>query len=197
MESIFDIIVKWDQQILLFLHGLSSPFLDTLMAGATEKYNWIPLYLLLLYILYKNFGWQALYSIIAVVLLITLSDQITSSFMKPFFQRYRPCHDPEIGHLIRIVTKCGGSYGFVSSHAANSMALSTFFWLIFKEKYRWIIWIFIWPLLFSYSRMYLGVHYPLDILGGTLVGILLGYLVFRFTKWASGKVPFAFSPTEN
>ncbi len=197
MEQIIDFLTGWDQELMLHIHRLSSPFLDMLMAGITEKFNWIPLYMLLLYLLIRQFGWQAVYSIVAVVLLVVISDQLTSSFMKPFFQRYRPCHDPEIGHLVRIVTKCGGYYGFVSSHAANSFAVSTFFWFLFHGQHRGIWLLFIWPLVVSYSRIYLGVHYPLDIIGGALVGIFLGYLVYRFTLWLSGKVPFNFQITRN
>ena len=197
MEQIIEILVHWDQQVMLAIHGLSNPFFDQLMAAITEKYNWIPLYLLLVYLLVRQFGWHALYSIAAVVLLVVISDQLTSSFMKPFFQRFRPCHDPEIGHMVRIITKCGGYYGFVSSHAANSFAVTTFFWCLFHRRFPWIGWIVLWPLVVGYSRIYLGVHYPLDILGGALVGIVLGYMVFGFTRLASQKVPFNFRITGN
>jgi undecaprenyl-diphosphatase len=194
MDQIFEILDQIDKDALLFIQSQSSPFMDTLMAGITEKYNWLPLFLLLILVLFRQFGWQAIYSLIALALLITLTDQLTSSFMKPYFGRFRPCHDPEIGHIVRIVTKCGGLYGFVSGHAANSIAVTTFFILLFSKSHRYIWWLLIWPLAFSYSRIYLGVHYPLDILGGALIGILLGYLVFFGTKKLSGVVPFGFTP---
>ena len=197
MEQIIDMVIQWDQQAMLFIHSHSGPFLDSLMAGITEKYNWIPLYLLLVFLLIRQFGWHALYSIVAVVLLVVISDQLTSSLMKPFFQRLRPCHDPEIGHMVRIITKCGGYYGFVSSHAANSFAVTTFFWCLFHTHTRWIVWIVLWPIVVSYSRIYLGVHYPLDILGGALVGVFLGYAMYRFMGWLSPKVPFSFRVTGN
>lgn len=197
MEQVFDFLEQVDKELLLYLHNLSSPFLDTMMAGITKKYNWLPLYLVLLVALYRQFGWQAIYSVIAVVVLIALSDQITSSVMKPLFGRLRPCHDQEIGHLIRIITRCGGEYGFVSSHAANSFSVTTFFILLFGKSHRYIWWLMVWPLLFSYSRIYLGVHYPLDILGGAVVGIGLGYLVFIGTRKVSEIVPFGFTPVRN
>ena len=194
MEQVLEVIDAYDKELLLFLHKQSSDILDVLMANITQKYRWIPLYMVLIAALFKEFGWQAIYSVVAVILLVVISDQLTSSFMKPFFGRYRPCHDPEIGHLIRIVTRCGGEYGFVSSHASNSFSVTTFFILLFSKTYRWAWWLLVWPLLFSYSRIYLGVHYPLDVLAGALVGIGLGYLVFKGTWKLSEVIPFRFSP---
>lgn len=183
-----------DKELLLYLHRQSTPFLDTMMAGITEENNWIPLYLIFLIALFRQFGWQGIYSMVAVILVVVIADQLTSTFMKPFFGRYRPCHDPEIGHLITIVTKCGGPYGFVSSHAANSCAVSTFFILLFHKTHRYVWWLVVWPILFSYSRIYLGVHYPLDILFGAITGIGIGWLMYRGTEILSRKVPFSFTP---
>lgn len=194
MEQVLEFLDQVDKDLLLFLHHQSSPFLDVAMVAITEKYNWIPLYLLLIFALIRQFRWQAVYSMAAVILLVILSDQLTSGFMKPFFGRFRPCHDPEIGHLIRIIRRCGGEFGFVSSHAANSFSVSTFFILLFHKSHRYIWWLLIWPLLFSYSRIYLGVHYPLDVLGGALVGIGLGWMMYRATEKLSEKVPFEFTP---
>ena len=195
MEQLLEFLDAYDKELLLFLHNQSSDIMDFLMANITQKYHWIPLYLILIAALFKEFGWQGLYSVVAVILLVVISDQLTSSFMKPFFGRFRPCHDPEIGHLIRIITRCGGEYGFVSSHAANSFSVSTFFVLLFSKTYRFAWWLILWPLLFSYSRIYLGVHYPLDVLCGALVGIGLGYLGFILTRKFSMIVPFEFEPS--
>ncbi len=196
MEQLLEFLDQIDKELLLFLHRQSTPFLDIAMVAITEKYSWIPLYLILIVVLIRQFGWQAIYSIVAVILLVIVSDQLTSSFMKPFFGRFRPCHDPEIGHLIRIIRRCGGEFGFVSSHAANSFSVSTFYILLFYKTHRYVWWLLIWPLLFSYSRIYLGVHYPLDVLGGALVGIALGWLVYGITKSLSQKIPFAFKPDQ-
>jgi undecaprenyl-diphosphatase len=195
MEPLFEFLDQIDKELLLFLHRQSTPFLDVAMVAITEKYHWIPLYLVLIVVLIRQFGWQAIYSIVAVILLVVVSDQLTSSFMKPFFGRFRPCHDPEIGHLIRIIRRCGGEFGFVSSHAANSFSVSTFYILLFHKTHRYVWWLLIWPLLFSYSRIYLGVHYPLDVLGGAIVGIGLGWMMYAVTKKLSVIVPFTFTPT--
>ncbi len=197
MEQLFEFLDHLDKDLLLYLQSQNTPLMDTLMAGITSKYNWLPLYLLLLLALFRQFRWQAVYSVVAVVLLVILSDQITSSLIKPLFGRFRPCHDPEIGHLVRIVTKCGGLYGFVSGHASNSFAVTTFFLLLFGRTHRYVWWLLIWPIFVSYSRIYLGVHYPLDILGGALVGIILGYLVFVGTSKLSLKLPFGFTPVRH
>jgi len=197
MEQLFEFLDHLDKDLLLYLQSQNTPLMDTLMAGITSKYNWLPLYLLLLLALFRQFRWQAVYSVIAVVLLVILSDQITSSLIKPLFGRFRPCHDPEIGHLVRIVTKCGGLYGFVSGHASNSFAVTTFFLLLFHKTHQYVWWLLIWPIFVSYSRIYLGVHYPLDILGGALVGIILGYLVFVGTSKLSLKLPFGFTPVRH
>jgi undecaprenyl-diphosphatase len=196
MEQILEFLDQIDKDMLLYLHSIHSDFLDIFMANVTKKYNWIPLYIILLVSLFRQFGWQAIYSIIAVILLVTISDQLTSSFMKPFFGRFRPCHDPEIGHLIRIITRCGGEYGFVSSHASNSFSVATFFILLFNRTHTYVWWLLIWPFLFSYSRIYLGVHYPLDLLGGALVGVLLGFLIYHGTRRVSRIIPFNFIPTK-
>jgi len=190
----FEFLDQIDKELLLYLHGLRTPLLDSVMAGITEENYWIPLYLLLIYVLFRQFKWQGIYSMVMVILIVVITDQLTSSFMKPFFGRYRPCHDPEIGHLITIITKCGGYYGFVSSHAANSCAVTTFFILLFHKTHRHVWWLVIWPILFSYSRIYLGVHYPLDVLFGALTGIGIGWLMYGATEVLSRKVPFTFVP---
>ena len=144
------------------------------MLWITDKKSWIPFYFIIIcFIAYKN-KWKSIWIYIAIALLITMSDQITSGFMKPFFERLRPCHDPSLADIIYNIGKCGGQFGFASSHASNTFAIATFLWLIFRKEYQFFIWMFLWAALVSYSRIYVGVNYFGDILIGAFGGILCG-----------------------
>jgi len=166
----------WDQQLFLWLNGVGHPALDDVMLFLSAKLVWIPLYALLIFLLYRRYGIQFWKPLLAIILVITIADQVTSSFMKPFFERLRPCHDASLDGLLINVGKCGGTYGFASSHAANSFGLAMIFFLLSECKKH--IWLFVWAALVSYSRIYLGVHFPGDILVGAIIGVGAGYLVF-------------------
>lgn len=174
----------WDQQLFLWLNGLGHPALDDVMLFLSAKLVWIPLYALLIFLLYRQYGLQFWKPLLAVILVITIADQATSSFMKPFFERHRPCHDSSLDGLMINVGKCGGKYGFASSHAANSFGLaSIFFFLGESKKYAWL---FVWAALVSYSRIYLGVHFPGDVVVGAFVGFSSGWLIF----WLGSRLNF-------
>jgi undecaprenyl-diphosphatase len=166
-----------DRQWLLWLNGHHSPFLDQLMFFVSGKVEWIPLYAFLLAVIIWKYRWKSVWIILAVIVLITLSDQV-SNLLKSGVKRFRPCKDPEIGNLVHLVNNyCRSSYGFVSGHAANSFALATFVSLLFRKKWVTVCMI-IWAAVVSYSRIYLGVHYPGDVICGALIGILLASIVF-------------------
>jgi undecaprenyl-diphosphatase len=172
-----EVLNRIDQQWLLWLNGHNSTFFDHVMYFISGKYEWIPLYAVILGFIIWKYRWKSLWIILAVVVLITLSDQI-ANLLKSGIKRPRPCRDHEIGHLVHLVNNyCGGAFGFVSGHAANSFALATFVSLLFRKK--WVTTgLLIWAVLLSYSRIYLGAHYPGDVICGALLGLLLGWAVY-------------------
>jgi undecaprenyl-diphosphatase len=166
-----------DTQILLYINSHNSPFMDKIMWVFSERNTWIPLYLLLLGIIIYRFKKQSWIILLGVVVLIVLSDQISSGIIKHLVERLRPSHDPAISSQLHIVKNYrGGLYGFISSHAANTFAIAVFLALIFKRKV-FNYGIIIWASLVSFSRIYLGVHYPGDVLCGAILGTCLGFLI--------------------
>ncbi|MFV8358656.1 phosphatase PAP2 family protein [Flavobacterium sp. XS1P32] len=179
-------ILSLDTKLFVFLNGLGSETYDGLWLFITKQSNWIPLFLLLLYVIYTKLGAkQTLYLLLFIAVLVTITDQTTNLF-KNGFQRLRPCNNPEINSFIRIV-KISHSFSFFSGHAANSMAVATFVYFNFKDKIKFFGFLFLWPLIFAYSRIYLGLHYPVDILTGYLFGFTLGFLMFKAYKMAQEK----------
>ena len=176
-----DKLLSLDTQLFVFLNGLGSETFDGLWLFITKQSNWAPLFLLLLYVIYKKLGVkQTLFLLLFVAVLITITDQTTNLF-KNGFQRLRPCNNPEINTLIRVV-KSSKSFSFFSGHAANSMAVAAFIFFNFKDKIKFFGYIFLWPFIFAYSRIYLGLHYPIDILTGYLFGFTFGFLLFKVYK---------------
>lgn len=168
---------KIDRSIFLFLNGIHSPFWDKIMFWISGDTSWIFLYIVLLIGLAVKYRWRMIFIVVAITLTITASDQFSVHLFKEVFERLRPCHNLEISELVHLVNNhCGGKFGFVSSHAANTFALAMLTSGLFQNKYyTWFI--FIWAAIVSYSRIYLGVHYLGDILGGALLGIFIGWLV--------------------
>ena len=180
-----DSILSKDIELLIYLNNLGSIQWDGFWLIMTNKFSAIPLYIFLLYYTYKNYGLKKTLAVLLfVALLITISDQ-TSNLFKYGFKRLRPCHDESISHLIRLLkSTCGGLYAFFSAHAANSMAIAVFFGLLLKAKQKYVLPILIlWAVLVAYSRIYIGVHFPLDVITGMFFGVLYGTIVYKLWKW--------------
>jgi len=148
------------------------------MFWASEKLIWIPVYVFFLYLIIWNFKKSSYWVILSAIAMIIVSDQLSVHAFKNVFMRLRPCHEPELEGLVHLVkNKCGGDFGFVSSHAVNHFAMAAFFSVIFFKRIRYFIpLIMLWAAFISYSRIYLGVHYPGDVICGGLVGAALGFL---------------------
>jgi len=180
----FDSLISKDIELLIYLNNLGTVQWDGFWLFVTNKYSAIPLYLFLLYFTYKYYGLKkTLVVVLFVVLLIAVSDQ-TSNLFKYGFKRLRPCHDNNISHLVRLVkSRCGGLYSYFSAHAANSMAIAIFFGLLLRDKFKYILYILIvWAFLVAYSRVYIGVHFPLDVLTGMFLGLLNGVILFKLLQ---------------
>ena len=188
--TFLDKIIQYDKDLLVYLNGLGTENWDGVWLLITNQLSWIPLYLLFLYLIFRSFGWKkGLGLLLLTALMVTFSDQFTV-FIKNYFERLRPNRDPSINEIIRIL-KNNSSFSFVSGHATTSTAVTLLMHLILKKYYPYTGLFFIWPLLFSYSRVYLGVHFPIDVLTGALLGLLIGYSFFKFSfsllKWIDNK----------
>ncbi|RIJ41673.1 phosphatase PAP2 family protein [Pontibacter oryzae] len=166
-----------DKEAFLYLNNMHSPFWDAVMIFVSEKLVWIPFYLGLIGYLIWRYKRVSILMLLLVIVAIGLSDFIASGLMKPYFMRLRPCHDPSLSEFINIVSGCGGRFGFISSHAANTFALAVFFNLILSDRYFIFKVILVcWAVVVTYSRVYLGVHFPGDVLLGALLGSFMAYL---------------------
>jgi undecaprenyl-diphosphatase len=176
-------LIAWDQQLLIYLNHAHTLWLDPFMLFCSETLTWIPFYALLLYVIIKHFNYNSIWIILCIVFTITFCDQIASSIFKPMVLRLRPCHEPSIAPLLRMITGCGGQYGFFSSHAANSFGLACFVWLLLRKKSSYWTAIFLWAGLVSYSRIYLGKHYPLDIIAGAACGFIVASMWYKVSQY--------------
>ncbi|MBU2939524.1 phosphatase PAP2 family protein [Lacinutrix sp. C3R15] len=179
-----DQLIQNDQELFLFLNNLGTPTWDAFWLIITNKLTFIPLYALLLFFIYKKFGLKTLgFSILLIVLMVTFTDQITNLF-KDGFQRARPCRQEGVMERMRFIAVRCGKYGFFSGHASNTMAAAVFAGLLLKPYYKNLIFMLLfWSVTVAYSRIYVGVHYPLDVICGMSFGALSGFMFYKILQY--------------
>lgn len=184
--SLWNWLAAADKKIFSLINYYAAvPFLDLPMEALRNAYTWIPLYVFMLYWLItyaKKYAWQfALLTIVS----FACTDYISSGILKPLIGRSRPCYDTTLGFAIRKLEGCGGVFGMPSSHAANHFGLATFWFcaIFYITGNKWY-WLYLWAFLICYAQIYVGKHFPLDILAGAGLGSLTGYILARiFYKW--------------
>ncbi len=191
-----DQLIQLDHQWFQAINqGLSNPFFDFLMPVLRNRYTWVPLYLLIIYVLVKNYGKTAWWMLLFLILCFAVADYTSSSIIKPAVERLRPCNEFPFNEQINKLVPCGRGYSFPSSHAANHFAIAVFLIALFRKKRNWLLPVaFIWAASICFAQVYVGVHFPVDVVAGALLGALIGYLLaFLFLRfkpeytWKSGK----------
>lgn len=190
--NVLDQLIQTDIQLFTFLNGLHSPFWDEVMWVISARKPWIPFYIFLVVMMIMRLKWKkGLLAVVSIVLVITIADRFTSGFMKPHFKRPRPSHELVLKGKVHVVKDGngheyrGGAYGFASSHSANAFGMAMFMFLLFRKHWRWM---FAWAFVVAYSRIYLGVHYPGDILVGGLVGVVAAWFIHRLYLALANKI---------
>ena len=185
-----DNLIAYDTSLFLFLNNLGSKPWDGMWLLITNKFAFIPLYAFLLYLLYRKYGWKALLILVVLIaLMITFTDQVTN-LVKRTVQRPRPCGDTDIVDQMRFIAVRCGKFGYFSGHSSNTMAVAVFTGLMLRNHYKNLIFILLfWSAVVGYSRIYVGVHYPLDVLSGFAFGAISGYLFYRITRYSVRRFP--------
>lgn len=172
-------ILQIDTNLFLLINQANNNILDSIMYYASSKFLWTPLYALLIALIAMKYKWKAIIAIIFVIIAVAIADLTSVHLFKNVFQRLRPCYEPALTPIINNIVGCGGKYGFVSSHAANSFAIVIMVIKLIGEKHKWLNWLMpLWGILILYSRIYLGKHYPGDVIAGALLGVIIGWLVY-------------------
>lgn len=181
-------IKNWDEAFFLHLNSFHNEWLDVIAFQFTQTAIWIPFYAVLVFFIYKVDPKNSWWVFGGLILTILIADQTTSGFMKPYFERLRPCQDERWEGIIHNYGRCGGLYGFASSHAANTFGLAFFLNLKMRGKLRFLPWLFLWAAIVSYTRIYLGVHYPMDIIVGAMVGAISAYISWLIVVYGKREV---------
>lgn len=183
-------LIELDKELFIYLNGLGTETWDGFWMFYTTKFNWIPFYAVLVYLMYKRLNTKMfVLTLVVVALMILFTDQVSNLFKGYFFQRLRPCHDETVMNLMRLVKPyCGGRFGYFSGHASNSMAVAVFTSFMLKSKYKYLPYLMVvWALAMGYSRIYIGVHFPLDVISGATFGLFSGYIFYRLDKYLQSR----------
>jgi membrane-associated phospholipid phosphatase len=186
MSSLFESLQSIDQNLFVYINRVAThPILDTLMPFFRESTFWIPFYLFLIVFVFVNFGKNGWVWLLFAFITVLLTDQFSSSIIKNWVQRPRPCADPLFSNQVRLLLDhCSGGFSFTSSHATNHFGVATFLFVTLGRFFgSWKYLIFIWAALICYAQVYVGVHYPLDV----IIGALLGFTIGHFVCWAYQK----------
>ena len=182
-------LLNWDTQVFQLINSdWSNAFFDFLLPFLRNKYFWFPLYVFIISFLLINFKKKGLYMLIALSVTVGIADATSSHLIKKNVQRLRPCKIYKAPKEMNLLVRCGSGYSFPSSHAANHFSMAVFIFSLIGKKNRWIKWGFIiWAFAISYAQVYVGLHYPLDIIGGALLGSLIAIVIFYFYKKITAK----------
>lgn len=165
-------INQLDTQAFLWLNSIHNDFFDPIMAWISGRNSWFPFYAIIIGSLVWFQKRKSMGMLLMIIFSVIIADQVSSGILKPLIHRLRPCHEPAIQQLVHLVGNCGGQFGFCSSHAANTFALITCLILLFGKQFAGLKFLYIWAIIVSYSRIYVGVHYPIDVLSGAGIGVL-------------------------
>lgn len=177
-------LLQFDQELFLLINrGLAHPLLDALLPATRNMWLWAPLYLFFIAWLSINFGKKGWIVVGLVLLTFACTDMISSSFIKPLVDRLRPCNDPDLAEYVRLLVKCGGGKSFTSSHATNHFGVAMFLGVVLKPFFKPALFLLLlWAGTISLAQVYVGVHYPLDVIAGALLGSSIGFLISIFYK---------------
>ena len=173
-----DQLLQWDQILFYSINGSNLPFIDELMPYYRHKLFWAPLYLFLVSFIVWNFPKNGLWMLLFAVLTVGISDTVSSKFIKKSVKRVRPCNDSSVNQNVHLRVRCGGGYSFTSSHATNHAAIAFYIYFLFRQlKKKWMWLLPLWAITIGLAQIYVGVHYPLDVLAGLGVGTAIGMIM--------------------
>jgi undecaprenyl-diphosphatase len=188
-------LLNFDRTVFIFINQqLRNSILDFAMPYVRDKNFWIPLYVIIVCWLIYKFRFRSLIIVVSAVITLLLTDQFASSIIKPGIKRLRPCNDPLFLNNVHLIVDCGSGFSFVSSHAANHFGFAVFFIVLFGKKYNWVTPAAImWAALVCFAQVYVGLHYPLDVICGAVLGVAIGIITGRFCKTALRKSGIEFA----